>query len=508
MPTISGFPLVLLTLAVSLGIFMNILDTSIANVAIPTIAGNLAVSADEGTWVITSFTVSLAIMLPLTGWLAKRFGEVRLFVVSTLLFSVASLLCGLSDSLQMLVICRVIQGAVAGPMIPLSQSILLANYPEEDKGLATALWATVAVAAPILGPVLGGYITDNYSWPWIFYINLPVGLFSAYFTWKLLRDRETTISKPPIDYIGILLLIIGVGCLQVLLDKGKDLDWFNSPFIITLSIISFIAISFLIVWELTEEHPILDLKLFLKRNFTIGTIVISLGFMAYFGGIVILPLWLQVQMNYTPSWAGLATAPFGIIPLLLSPFLAVLMKKLDLRLLVSIGFLFFSGCSFWIASFNTSVDIHHIQIIRFIQGIGISLFFIPTIAIFISDLDPKDVASGSGLANFSRTLAGSFGTSIFVTIWANRETFHQSRLIEHLDNYTPQMQQTMQHLQTIGITDKSAYAVVLKSAVSQAYMLATNDIFWLSGVLFLLLLIVVWFARPPFLVKTTNHAVD
>ena len=505
MPAIHGFQLVIFTLAVSLGIFMNILDTSIANVAIPTIAGNLAVSADQGTWVITSFTVSMAITVPLTGWLAKRFGEVRLFVLSTLLFSAASLLCGLSNSLQMLVICRVIQGVFAGPMIPLSQSLLYANYPAEERGLATSLWATVAVAAPVIGPVLGGYLTDNYSWPWIFYINVPVGIFSAYFTWKILRNRETPITKQPVDYVGIILLIISVGCLQIFLDQGKDLDWFNSPTIIALSIISFVTLTLLIIWELTAENPILDLKLFLQRNFTIGTIVISLGFLAYFGGIVILPLWLQTQMNYTPTWAGIATAPFGIVPLILSPFMAYIMKKIDLRLLISIGFIFFSTCSFWIASFNTGVNIQHIELIRFIQGAGISLFFIPTIALFVSGLSPKDIASGSGLANFLRILAGSVGTSIFVTVWSNRETFHQSRLVENLTSYNSYVQQTMQHLHNLGAPDKTTYAIIMKTIINQSYMLATNDIFWISGVIFCLLLAVVWLARPPFSTKSISH---
>lgn len=499
---ITGVSLVLLTIAVSFGIFMNVLDTSIANVAIPTIAGTMAVSADEGTWIITSFTVSMAIVLPLTGWLSRRFGEVRLFTLSTLLFTVASVLCGLSTSLPMLVFFRVLQGAVAGPMIPLSQSLLLRNYPEDKKGLATALWATVAVAAPVIGPILGGYITDSYSWPWIFYINIPVGLFSAYLTWTILRERETEIISTPIDFVGLILLAVGIGCLQILLDKGKDLDWFNSTVITVLAAISVICLSFLIVWELTEKHPIIDLNLFARRNFAIGTTAISLGYMAFFGSVVILPLWLQTQMNYTPTWAGIATAPLGIIPFIVSPFMGWLMGKIDLRIIVSFGFLIFSSCSFWLAGFTTDVTLSHVAFVRFMQGIGIPFFFIPIIAILLSGLPNKDIASAAGLSNFLRILGGSFGTSIFVTLWDHRERIHQSKLVESLSAFNPYLNQKIQQLQSIGLTNKASYAVVTKITVNQAYMLATNDIFWLSGILFFLLLVLIWFSRPPFLTKT------
>lgn len=501
MQPIKGFQLVLLTIAVSLGIFMNVLDTAIANVAVPTIAGNMGVSADEGTWVITSFTVTMAIMLPLTGWLAKRFGEVRLFCVSALLFTLASVLCGLSTNLPMLIVFRVIQGAVAGPMIPLSQSLLLANYPADKKGLATALWATVAVVAPVVGPIMGGYITDNFTWPWIFYINLPVGLFSVYVTWKILSRRETPIVKPPVDFIGIILLAVGVGCLQILLDKGQDLDWFNSPTIITLIVIVVVSLSFFLVWELTEPNPIVDLSLFKDRNFSIGTTVISLGYMAFFGSVVILPLWLQTQMNYTPTWAGLVTSPFGILAVILSPFMGWVMKKIDLRLIISVGFIFFSICSFWIAGFNTNVNANTIALLRLIQGIGAPCFFIPTITILLSNLPAKSIASGAGISNFFRILAGSFGTSISVALWAHRESIHQSNLVESVTAASTNLIGAVQKLQTLGLPSTTVYARINEALVRQAYMLATNDVFWASGVLFLSLLVLVWFTRPPFLPK-------
>ncbi len=508
MPPITGTQLFMLTLAVSSGIFMNVLDTSIANVAIPTIAGNMAVSANQGTWLITSFAVSMAIILPLTGWLAKRFGEVRLFVISTGLFTIASILCGLSTSFPMLIFFRVLQGAVAGPMIPLSQSLLLANYPADKKNLATGLWAMVAVVGPILGPIFGGYITDNYSWPWIFYINLPVGLFSVYFTWAILRNRETKIAKPPIDFIGLILLAVGVGCLQILLDKGKDLDWFNSTTIIILAVISTISLSFLLIWELTAEHPIIDLRLFARRNFTIGTTALSLGYMVFFGGVVILPLWLQTQMSYTPTWSGLATAPFGVLPVLLSPFIGRAMNVIDSRAVVSFGFLVFAFCSFWIAGFNTSITFNDIALARLIQGIGAPCFLIPCIAILLSGLPDSDVASAAGLSNFLRILGGSFGTSITVSLWDHREAVHQSTLVQNLTTYNINMRDVMQKLNSVGFADKTSYAAIAKTIVNQAYMLATSDIFWLSGILFIGLLILIWFAQPPFLAPHSHVTAD
>lgn len=499
LPPLKGSRLVLLTLSLSLGIFMNVLDVSIANVAIPTIAGDLAVSPDNGTWVITSFAVSQAIMLPLTGWLARRFGEVRLYVLSTLLFTLASVLCGLSINLPMLIIFRVIQGAVSGPMIPLSQSILLANYPDEKKGFATGVWAMTAVVGPIFGPIMGGWITDNYTWPWIFYINLPVGIFSVIFTWITLTGRESKTVKTPIDIVGLILLIIGIGCLQILLDKGNDLDWFHSNLIMTLTVIATVTLSFLVVWELTDKTPIIDLTLFARRNFTIGTIALTLGFFVYFSNVVIFPLWLQTQMGYTATWAGLAAAPVGILPFFLTPFVGNYMGKFDLRLIISLGFIVFAMTSFWQSNFYTQIGFQQLIQPRFVQGLGITFFFTPLISIVISGLPPHRMASALGLANFFRILGGSFGTSLSVTTWDRREAFHHSRLVEYINHYNPISRTTTDHLQAIGFSEKQSYDLVTNTITNQAYMLSTDDIFWLSGWIFICLLVIIWFAKPPFM---------
>ena len=495
---IHGSALALLTLALSLATFMQVLDTSIANVSIPDISGDLAVSPDQGTWIITSFAVSNAIALPLSGWLAQRFGEVRLFVAATLLFTLASMLCGLSTNLPMLVMFRVLQGAVAGPMIPLSQSLLLSNYPPDKKGLALALWSMTVVLAPIFGPILGGYITDNLSWPWIFYINVPVGVVSSWMTWNLLKQRETATHRKPIDLVGLLLLVIGVGSLQLLLDKGNELDWFGSHLIVALAVVSAFALTIFVIWELTAEHPVVDLSLFGKRNFTVGAIAISIGYMTFFGGVVVYPLWLQTQMGYTATWAGLSAAPIGILPVFLSPLVGRFMHKTDLRLLTSISFLMFAIVMFWSSGFTTSAGFAQLTLPRFALGLGMALFFIPLMSIILSGLPHSRLASASGLSNFLRMVGGSFGTSLSIAIWDRRESFHHSRLAETVNLMSPVTQQTIAGLQHAGLTSTQALGVMQYTLGGQSYVLAMNDVFLLSAGVFLSLIGVIWFARPPF----------
>ena len=282
--------------------------------AVPYIAGNLSVSADQGTWVITSFSASNAVVLPLTGWLSNYFGRVRLFVWSLILFAIASFICGLSTTLAMLVFFRVIQGAVAGSLIPLSQSLMMENNPPDKQGAALGFWGMIVITAPVLGPIVGGYLTDVYSWPWIFYINVPIGFFSAFVTWVFLKNKESEIVRNPIDWVGLFLLALGVGCLQIMLDKGKDLDWFDSPLIITLTIVSGISLTYFAIWTYFQTHPIVDFSFFKNRNFAVRTVCITIGFLVYFGSTVTVPLWLQTEENYTPFWAGVAVAPIGIVP--------------------------------------------------------------------------------------------------------------------------------------------------------------------------------------------------
>jgi len=496
------FPiLVVLTLALTLATFMQVLDTTIANVSIPSIAGNLGVAPTQGTWVITSFGVSNAIAMPLTGWLSKRFGEVKLFVFSTALFSLTSFACGMSPNFETLIFWRIIQGAVAAPMMPLSQSLLLANYPADKKGLALAFWAMTATIGPIAGPLLGGYITDNFNWSWIFYINIPIGVLSSFLVWEFLKKRETEVSKFPIDYIGLSLLVLGVGALQILLDKGNDLDWFGSSTIITLTVIAFVGIVFFIIWELYDENPVVDLKLFKDRNFTIGTIAISTGYAVFLGGGVIFPLWLQMQLGYTAFWAGFASAAVGIFAFLLSPVVGANMHKLNLRVVVTISFSLFALSYYMMSQFNTQIDLFHVSFPRLIMGIAMAMFFVPLTSIIISQLKGNEIASAMGLVNFLRILGGSLGTSIGVTMWERLGSTNHAQLSEHITAFSQATNAALSSLKTV---TNSPTAYIDHLVNNQAMTIANNDILIFSAYIFLFMIPILWLAKPPFMTSKTK----
>ncbi|SFM86023.1 MFS transporter, DHA2 family, multidrug resistance protein [Izhakiella capsodis] len=497
--TLEGMPLVLMTIALSLATFMQVLDSTIANVAIPTIAGNLGESNSQGTWVITSFGVANAISIPITGWLARRIGEVKLFVWSTGAFAVASWLCGMSESLTTLIFFRVIQGIVAGPLIPLSQSLLLNNYPPAKRSIALSLWAMTVIVAPICGPILGGWISDNYHWGWIFFINVPIGVIVVLLTLQTLRNRETPITIAPIDMVGLALLVIGVGSLQVMLDRGKELDWFSSTEIIILTSLAVIALLALLIWELTDKHPIVDLSLFAGRNFTIGCLSISLAYMLYFGSIVLLPQLLQEVYGYTATWAGLASAPVGIIPVILSPIIGRFAHKLDMRRLVTFSFIMYAVCFYWRAyTFEPGMDFGASAWPQFIQGFAVACFFMPLTTITLAGLPPDKIAAASSLSNFTRTLAGSIGTSITTTMWSDRESIHHAQLTESITPYNPNAQQMYEKLQALGMTHDQASAWIAQQITNQGLIISANEIFWASAGVFLVLLVLIWFARPPF----------
>jgi DHA2 family multidrug resistance protein len=495
-PPLPAGRLTLVTLLLALAVFMNVLDISIANVSIPTIAGNLAVSADQGTWIITSFAVANAVAVPISGWLARRFGEVRLFVICTLLFTLFSFLCGFSFSFPMLLAARALQGAAAGPMIPISQSLLLANYPHHRRGFANGIWGMTAVVGPVAGPVLGGVITDSYSWHWIFYINVPIGILAAIGTWLLLRARETPMVRNPIDRVGLALLIVGVACLQIMLDQGNDRAWFSSPYIVTLGIAAALGLSLFVAWELTGKHPLVDLKLFRRRNFTVATVAMTFGFMAYFNGVVLLPLWLQSVQGYDATWAGIATASLGVLGVVFSPLVGRLTDKFDVRIIVTVGMVIFAVLSFMKADANTSIDFQHIVLTRLPWGIGMSCFFIPLITLSMSGLHGNEVAAASGLFNFVRLLALSVGTSISVSLWDGREAFHDQILTSAVQSNGPALRQWLADAQQRGVDGIHALGQLALHIEQQSFMLALNDMYWLSGVLFIALSALVWMSRP------------
>lgn len=506
-PPLSTASLVILTIALGLGTFIQILDTSIANVAIPSIAGDLGVSPQQGTWVITSFAVSNAIVLPLTGWLSSRFGGVRLFIWSTSLFSLASFLCGIAPSFQMLVFFRVIQGAVAGALIPLSQGLLLTHFPEERKGLALGFWAMVVVVAPVLGPVLGGWITDDYGWPWIFYINIPLGLLSAFLTWDVLHGRDNRLERPPIDVIGLCLLIIGVGSFQIFLDKGQELDWFNSDFIVALCISAVVCLTLFTVWSVNTENPVVEFSFFKDRNFLISTILSALVYLVFFGTTVLIPLWLQTQQGYTPFMAGVAVMPIGLIPIFLSPILGQVMGALSLRWVGAVSFLIFAATSFWMSNFTTDVSLQEIMKIRFVQGLGVTLFFLPMLTLALTNIDKKSISSASGVYNFIRlVVGGGAGTALYVTFWSRREILHHSNIGEAINPFRPVTTEGFRTIETLGIHGQTANQFMDRLVENQAYLLAFDDLLWLSGWLLICIIPFLALCKEPKVRTAPVHA--
>jgi DHA2 family multidrug resistance protein len=493
---LTGARLVLGTLALSLATFMNVLDTTIANVALPSIAGDLGVSPTQGTWVITSFGVSNAIALPLTGWLTQRFGAARLFVTSVLLFVLASWLCGLATSFETLLGFRILQGLVAGPMIPLSQALLLSSYPREKSGTALALWAMTTLVAPVTGPLLGGWITDNVTWPWIFYINVPVGLAAAAVTWRIYASRETPRRKLPIDIVGLLLLVLWVGSLQIMLDKGKELDWFESGEIVVLALVAAIGFAVFVAWEVTASHPIVNLRLFMRRNFLIGTLTLSIGFCLFFGNVVLLPLWLQQFMGYTATYAGFALAPVGVLAIMLSPAVGRSIGKVDPRRLGTVAFVGFALVLWMRSLFTTQADLLTILVPTLLQGGAVAFFFVPLSAIALSGLKPEEVPSATGLCNFVRITAGAMGTSIATTTWDRRATLHHAHLVEDLGMTDPSLSQAMGMFTRAGLSMEQASAQLNRMIDQQAFTRAADDVFLGSVWLFLVLVPLLWLARP------------
>jgi len=496
-PALSGVSRQVTVMALALATFMQVLDTTIANVSIPTIAGNLGASTDQGTWIITSFAVANGVSVPLTGWLMQRYGVVRTFTLSVLLFTVTSFLCGVAWSLPTLIFFRVLQGAVSGPMIPGSQALLLTLFPADKKGSALAVWSMTTLVAPICGPILGGYISDNYHWSWIFLINLPVGLFSAGVCWRFLKAHETPTRQLPIDRIGLILLFVWVGALQIALDKGKDLDWFDSRFVVVLAIVAAISLVAWIIWELTEKFPIVDLSLFRSRNYSLGTLALCLGYAVFFGNVVLLPLWLQTQLGYTATWAGLVAAPSGITAVLVSPFVGRFMGRIDPRWFASAAFLIFSASYFMRAGYTADADFWSLVIPLLVQGVAMGMFFVALLTITLDRLPPEKVPAASGLSNFLRITGGAFATSITTTFWDRREALHQSRLVESLSGLDATFTQTMSQLQQHGVTDTASAAVVMRQVVGQAYLMSSVDIFYISGVLVFFLVPLCWLAHKP-----------
>lgn len=487
------------TFGLALAVFMYVLDGTIANVSLPTIAGNLGASSSQSAWVITSFAASNAIALPLTGFLVRRVSQLRLFLWSMGLFTAASLACGMAINMEMLILCRVLQGAVAGPLIPTTQALMLSIYPPEKRGYALSMIAMVTVVAPVAGPLLGGWITDYYSWRWTFLINIPVGIFACTLVASQMHGRPESTQRAKVDRVGLVALLLGVGALQILLDKGNEEDWFNSTQIVVLAIVAVVSLLFFVIWELTDSQPIVNLQLFRHRNFRVGTLALIGAYSAFYATNVIMPLWLQRTLGYPPIWAGLAVAPMGILPLLLMPFMGKYAPRFNMRWLVCGAFILLATASYLRSGFVIEIDFQHIALIQLLQGLGLALFIMPINAILLSDLKPDEIAAGSGLATFMRTLGASLAVSITTLMWDRRGISHHAQLGESLTAYD---QDTHQAVATLGQGQAQLGYERLNSLLSeQATQIAFNDISYALAGVFLLAIVLVWFARPPFVPK-------
>ena len=473
--------------------FIAVLDMTIANVSVPNIAGSLGISSSQGTWVITSYAVAEAIIVPLTGWIAARFGSVRVFTTAMLLFGAFSAFCGIAQSLDMLVFGRIMQGLSGGLLMPLSQTLLLRIFPKEKANAAMALWAMTTLTAPVLGPILGGWLCDNYGWPLIFFINVPLALFCAPIAFSMLKRYEQSPVRMPIDLIGLALLILFVGSLQLMVDLGKEHAWFDSPLVVGLGIAAAIGFVLFVIWELTEKNPIVDLRVFRHRGFTASVITLTLAFGAMFAANVLTPLWLQSYMGYTSTWAGMTTAWSGVLAVVAAPIVGARMAKVDPRRLVFIGLVWLGFITALRCFVTNDVTYWQISIPLMLMGFGLPFFFVPLTALSLGSVEPRELASAAGIQNFLRTLSGAVATSIVQTIWEDKTTYTHSEL----SGLTDRNGDAMHTYQAQGMTHDQALYALNNLVDEQSVMIATNQTMALITIAFFIAAAMIWFAPKP-----------
>ncbi|MDO8588430.1 MAG: DHA2 family efflux MFS transporter permease subunit [Armatimonadota bacterium] len=496
----------IVALSVMLATFMEVLDTTVVNVSLPHISGNLSATIDETTWVITSYLVSNAIVLPATGWLSRVFGRKKFYMTCVAAFAVASFLCGLAPSLPWLVFFRVLQGLCGGALQPISQAILLESFPLRKRGMGMAIFGIGVVFAPIIGPTLGGWITDNFTWRWIFYINIPVSVLSLTLT-------EMYIVDPPylrrgvtkVDYAGLGLLAVGIGALQIVLDNGQRKDWFETSWITQLSIIAVVCLIALVVWERRAEHPIIDLSVFKARNFAPGALLIFMLGIALYGSLVLLPIFLQNLLGYTAMQSGLAMSPGGIGTLIFMPLVGYLVGKRDARYLIIFGLAMMSTSMFMMSHYNLQISFWHAMYPRIVMGMGLAFLFVPIATATFAFTPREQMGTSTGLFNLMRNVGGSFGIAGVTTMLARRAQFHQSRLGEHITGYNPFVQEAMRksvaalvaHGQSYWLAQKQALGLAYFGVLRQAALMSFVDCFRLLGVIMLVLIPVVFIMRRP-----------
>lgn len=483
---LTGARLLIAAFGLAISNFVVVLDITIANVSVPHISGSLAVSPSQGTWVITSYAVAEAISVPLTGWLAARFGAVRVFLLSLFGFGLFSLLCGLSQTLTALIAFRVAQGLCGAPIMPMVQTLLLRIFPPQRASAALGIWAMTTVCAPIAGPILGGLISDNLSWHWIFFINLPIVAFSAAVAVRLVMRYETATVRRPIDFVGLGLLIVWVGSLQIMLDKGREEDWFASSLIVTLAVLAVVGFIAFLIWELTERDPIVDLTVFRSRGFTVGVITQSTSYAAFFAMVVLTPLYLQTNLDYTATVAGQAMGFMGVLAVVMSPIVAALTTKVDVRRLITFGVLWLAAMALLRTRWVTGMSFFDISLPQFLQGFGMPFFFVGTTTLALGSVPPQQTASAAGIQNFMRTLSGAFATSLSTTMWDRETKYAHAELVGRV--HPPAMW-----------SDNGLVGRMMLDRVvtTEAVTLATNTIFLWCAMAFVVAGCFVWLAPRP-----------
>ena len=474
--------------------FIAVLDMTIANVSMASIAGGLGISSSQGTWVITSYSVAEAIVVPLTGWLASRFGAVRVFTTAMMMFGAFSALCGFSSSLEMLVFGRILQGLSGGCLMPLSQTLLSKIFPKERAPAAMALWAMTTLVAPVLGPILGGSICDNLAWPFIFFINVPIALGCAPLIARLLKRFESAKVRAPIDVVGLILLIVFVGALQIMLDIGKDHDWFEAVEIRALAAIAIVGFLAFLFWELTDANPIVDLRVFRHRGFTASVFTLSLGYGSMFGANVLTPMWLQSYMGYTSTWAGMTTAWSGTTAVLMAPIAGMLMaKKFDPRHIVFFGLMWIAAVMLLRTYVTMDVTYWQIAIPLILMGFGLPLFFVPLTALSLGSVEEQETASGAGLQNFLRTMSGAITTSLVTTAWDDKTVAAHAELAGLADRNGD----VVNTLSASGMSHDAAINQLNTMVQSQSVMIATNQLMFVVALAFAVAAFAIWLAPKP-----------
>jgi DHA2 family multidrug resistance protein len=484
----------IIAVAVTLATFMEVLDTSIANVALPHIAGSLSAGQDESTWVLTSYLVSNAIVLPLSGWLSSIMGRKNFYMSCVALFTVSSFMCGLAPNLATLIICRVLQGAGGGGLQPSEQAILADTFPPAKRGMAFAVYGIAVVTAPAIGPTLGGWITDNFTWRWIFFINIPVGMLSLLLTSRLIQDppyfRRRKLSETRIDYVGLGFVALGLGALQIVLDKGQRDDWFESHFIVVLSVVSALSLIFVVIWEWRQKDPIIDLHLFRDRTFGVSNLLMFMLGFALLGSTLLLPLFMQTLLGYTAQQAGLALMPGGFTIMLLLPLVGFLLSRYTPRWLLLFGLVVLSMSLFHMTNFDLQIDFRAATTARMLQAAGMAFLFVPINTAAYAFLPRDKNNAASGLMNLARNIGGSVGISFVTTMLDRRTQFHRSMLMSHVSASNPTLQGRLRGLAALlqghggdpPTAMRQAYALIEGTVARQATMLAYIDCFWLLGV--------------------------